>query len=361
MFRVNPCVAFVAAVLLAVPILSALCATSNAEPMLPVMGWLFDEGTGSTAEDYIGSYIGGNDGTLEQGAGWSSSTPFTYAGNSSLSLGTLFDPEVFDDRSADRVALVYQYPFGSQGSYQAWLRQGNAYSDVQYLIDTSSPRTFAYYAGHRAPAERVWNFYIGGVDVGVLPLGAIPFNTWTHLVVTWDSSLTDGAREKIYVNGNPTPVATFDAVVPSGSSVSTYLGANRLGASTLNPGGFLGEIDEFAIWDFALSADDVGWLYENSLILDIPDPIPSDANGDWQVDGEDATILADNWQQTIAGGASVGDFDGDGDVGDADATIMAANWGVGVAAQSVPEPATLSLLGIGAMALLIGFSRTRKN
>ena len=61
--------------------------------------------------------------------------------------------------------------------------------------------------------------------------------------------------------------------------------------------------------------------------------------------------MAANWQQTIAGGAGVGDFDGDGDVDDADATVLAANWGVGVPPAAVPEPQSLLLLVIGAACL----------
>ena len=79
---------------------------------------------------------------------------------------------------------------------------------------------------------------------------------------------------------------------------------------------------------------------------------PGDADGDGDVDGDDAAILAGNWQQTIAGGYSVGDFDEDGDVDDIDATILAANWTASSAGASVPEP-TVAVMFCGALAALL--------
>lgn len=79
-----------------------------------------------------------------------------------------------------------------------------------------------------------------------------------------------------------------------------------------------------------------------------PDYGPGDANGDGQVDAEDARILAAHWGREGRMNRWNGDFDGDGIVGPADASILAANWGgprVEEGSQSsVPEPAALGLL-----------------
>ena len=80
-----------------------------------------------------------------------------------------------------------------------------------------------------------------------------------------------------------------------------------------------------------------------------------DANADHKVSIGDLSIMAGNWNQTeFTNGYADADFNGDGEVGIGDLSIMAGNWGWekpggGV---SIPEPATLSLLCLGGLALL---------
>jgi hypothetical protein len=74
--------------------------------------------------------------------------------------------------------------------------------------------------------------------------------------------------------------------------------------------------------------------------------VPGDANGDGAVTDADYTIWADTYQSTTDPRA---DFNGDGTVTDADYTIWADNYGVGVGI--IPEPMTLGLLALGAVAL----------
>ena len=85
--------------------------------------------------------------------------------------------------------------------------------------------------------------------------------------------------------------------------------------------------------------------------------IPGDADLDGDVDADDATILATNWQTLTGATWGMGDFNRDGNVNDLDATLMAANWGTGVAAAAVPEPGALSLI-MGAI-LALGLFRRR--
>ena len=75
-------------------------------------------------------------------------------------------------------------------------------------------------------------------------------------------------------------------------------------------------------------------------------PIPGDANGDGQVDEEDATILAGNWHQMNGATWKMGDFNGDEKVDDIDATLLAANWlrGHEQTTASVPESPTSNIL-----------------
>ncbi|MFP4105360.1 MAG: PEP-CTERM sorting domain-containing protein [Phycisphaerae bacterium] len=93
-------------------------------------------------------------------------------------------------------------------------------------------------------------------------------------------------------------------------------------------------------------------------------PQGGDTDFDGDVDTDDASVLLANWQQS--GGWEDGDFDGNGVVDLDDASILLANWPDTAAGETtslsgfeslasasvVPEPATMALLGIGAVALI---------
>jgi hypothetical protein len=74
-----------------------------------------------------------------------------------------------------------------------------------------------------------------------------------------------------------------------------------------------------------------------------------DANVDQAVDVGDLGILAGNWGTTEGATWDQADFTGDGAVDVGDLGILAGNWG---ASAGVPEPATLALLSLGALALV---------
>ena len=81
---------------------------------------------------------------------------------------------------------------------------------------------------------------------------------------------------------------------------------------------------------------------------------PGDANGDGRVDINDLTIVLTNFGRTGMTW-SRGDFLGDGTVDINDLTIVLANFGrtAGAGPAAVPEPASLVLLGIGAIVALL--------
>ncbi len=77
-----------------------------------------------------------------------------------------------------------------------------------------------------------------------------------------------------------------------------------------------------------------------------------DANGDSLVDDNDLSLLLANWGRTV--GWAKGEFSGDDLVNDNDLSLLLANWtgSSSPAMTAVPEPTSLAMLALGALAVM---------
>jgi len=95
-------------------------------------------------------------------------------------------------------------------------------------------------------------------------IGGVPADTWTNVIITYDSSSTSNSPN-IFINGSN--VATHTIAIPEGDLKEIdgdpgYLGGVNFGGSPLNWFGLLADV---AIWDTVLSQSDVAAIY-NAIV-----------------------------------------------------------------------------------------------
>lgn len=192
--------------------------------------------------------------------------------------------------------------------------------------------------------------------VNTLTIAGAP-NAWTgRLDLTTSALIVQTTGDKLVT------LATLLDQVESGRNGGAWNGPGITSSTVASsPGTSLALVDNAHLG--LTSFRGITGLNADSLI--ITQAQNGDATLDDIVDAFDLNIVAANWQQG-AGLWSSGDFTGDGIVDAFDLNVLAANWQFGtggslaaalaaypvlISAQ-VPEPATLSVLGVAALTLL---------
>ena len=241
-------------------------------------------------------------------------TDYAPGGYSSQSLSCKLPGDTYGDRFVTIVGGVN--PGGSQVSFVSWVKLDSAgwgagqpyhvYGGAVNAPNIDEPGEFQLWleAGARRP------FFTIVDSVGAQQLNGpsvIPFDTWTHIAVVFN-----GGTLTMYVDGSPVANTTIASAIPSASceiSIGTGSADNQ----------WLGRIDEFAIYDIALTGSDIqdimsdGIVNLNSLFSDVTSDVgltglqdATRAWGDYDNDGwVDLTTGGQLWKNNAGNNFSL--------------------------------------------------------
>jgi len=200
-----------------------------------VAHWRLDEESGTVAQDSSENYLNGalsgaswTSGTLEGAAYFNGSDQYVSVPNSSL----LSFP------SGSFSISVWVNPQDSLGRAVLAKGEGGQPDWSEYILTVNSG-----------------GFWFKGAWRASTALSSVPVGVWTHLVVAFD-----GTTLRFYKNGT-----LMNSLVPTGTyaTVTSYgFYLSRQGAGGYN--NFAGLIDEVRFYSRALSASEVGYLFNKA-------------------------------------------------------------------------------------------------
>ena len=149
---------------------------------------------------------------------------------------------------------------------------------------------------------------------------------------------------------------TWDPVVAKYDPDGTLLWTRQFGTPEIDVAEGIAASGSDVLYVCGPTDGDLGGVNEgfsDAFCVRMTAAVPGDLDLDGDVDIEDLSMLAANWDE--AGGMTWqdGDLDFDGDVDIEDLSLLAANWGHPSAAAKVPEPTSLTIilaLAVGGMA-----------
>ncbi len=330
-------------------LVSVATAALQAEPVSPggdglIAHWTLDDGAGLTA----GESVHGSNGVLGSG----DAAPIWLG----LSEGKLGGALRFDGDN-DHVDIPVSSdldPTSNAVTISLWtkLRElpsqiGERYNGIydSYIDSYVLYLDNDYVGGHPNELRFKVMDSDGTAERPGVPQADLVLNEWLHIVGVYDGS---AGKAMVYMNGvlkdtheNP----SLTGVVRPGQAAG--IGTN----AHLNNNYFNGDVDDITVWERALALDEIQWMYNdgNGRLVQIMGDV--DLSG--CVDDDDLSILLANWN-TYADWRG-GDLDNNGFVADNDLSLILAHWNDGIPPMNgaaIPEPATLSLLAAGWLALI---------
>ena len=250
--------------------------TTNAIAITPVAYWRLDEGSGSIAEDSVGTY----DGILKGGPTWVSGVingalEFD-GGNDCIEIGNY--PVFSAPEGSFSVALWANISSWSGEWANSML--GNRSDGVGWCLRTfggwwasQHPDTYTMPTTALCFTTRGIGHDLDGVED--TPSNTEPkINEWTHIVCVYDQ---ENNKKYIYFDGvedavwDTNPDGTITA-----ASQRFYIGARSNSGDTAPEAYFNGRLDDVRFYDIALTADDVSALATPPVSFKAKDPVPAD-------------------------------------------------------------------------------------
>ncbi|MFA6896999.1 MAG: DUF2341 domain-containing protein [Patescibacteria group bacterium] len=202
-----------------------------------VGGWDMNEGSGTTAHDKSGN---GNDGTI---SGATFTTDRNGNANQALSFDGADDYVEVSHNSVLEPASV---------SVSAWVKLNNDGS--RHIVAAKWTGYSLEVSSTGSPYFLIWNSQGSASITSSVP---IQFNTWQHLVGTFDDSTKEIT---ISVNGNETGRASLESSIIYEHSILRI--SNTLYGGS--DGAVNGLIDDTCIYNRALTADEIADVYSAS-------------------------------------------------------------------------------------------------
>lgn len=281
-----------------------------AEGQTAIGRWHFDDaapGSGVTTAADTATEGTRHSATLyTQGAGWSS---LARRGDQDRSLWL---NDTSDTTRQSGYAATAAPAVNTQSSFTvsawAYLADGSDYRTVVSETGSDGSGFALYYSPGIQRWVFLWNWYENGVRkyLGANAAAAgVPLKVWTHLTGVYNSK---DRTISLYVNGRlqGAPVA-----LPGTSDATVTDGTLQFGRVAFTPGSYVnywrGRVDEVAVWQRALTDDEVA---TEDQLLDGNNVPGVELMGAWNPDGASGSTLADTTSGygrtlTLAGGASL--------------------------------------------------------
>jgi|GEM_PF-788793 len=254
----------------------------------PVGYWKFDEGYGTVVKDNSGN---GNDGTSFVG------TP-TWTNDGKFGKALSFNGS---DAAGDYVVIPYNSSLNifadTDWAVSLWAKPTSGSPGTMTVIQGTSHKPRA----HVTTTGASFSGYVSAVFKTLVSASGITADQWNH-VVFW----ADGNYNKIYINGVEKGSASYQ-------QLDSPFGELRIGATGWGSENFWGEIDEFKIFNYALTEDEVRQEYNQGKAVVMGSE--KNTSSTWDDGGFGGDPPVGYWNFGEGTGTTANDISGNGNTG----------------------------------------------